>query len=99
MSWTITINELLVHRRGTSVFSTFTVRVDPHTSVDEFMQIIRNAPENPEPSISANNLTPFVTDKNAPRSFDWTPVPGRTIAAAGLTDGAVLAFPSRRVAD
>lgn len=100
MTWTITINELLMHRGGTSVFSTFSVKVEPTITVDDFIKIVRTAPDNADWATPDNpNSFRVYTDGLVAPNYSWDPAPGRTLVAAGLTDGAILSYVSRRVAD
>lgn len=109
--WKITVHELFSHSMGCCIESSFSVIVASNITIDEFFTACRSCPQNEDPSASTNaaSLRPFsealLSSGDLPVNPDarpncrWNPSPTKTIAEAGLCDGAVLCYYTSRMKD
>jgi len=114
-TWTITVHEVFSHRIGVDIYASFSVQVSPATTVDELIEVIQKCPEKEDRTkITTQMLEPFNPAKigtydsnykvlsenpDATPNCTWDPAPSKTISEAGLCDGAVLSYGTRRICD
>lgn len=113
--WKITIMEVYFLRECNGVGGSFDVEASPSTSPEEFLRLVKEAEGNEcrgpstrlqpfNPSRMGTNMDDrqdrFVSDDPGGRpNCKWQPEKAKTIAEAGLCDGAILQFHSTRYED